>query len=76
MTGETIAIIGAFILCMACFLLGLCMFIDMWNMRMRRWDIVGNDVRFTDTVLLCLFVLILFAIPAGFGYIWHFTVSQ
>ena len=76
MTVGAVSLIGAFVLCMSCFLLGLCMFVDMWTMRRRRWDIVGNDIRLTDTVLLCLFALILFAIPTAFGYIWHFTVSQ
>lgn len=76
MTGETITIIGAFVMFFAGFLFGLFIFCDMWNMRKQRWDVVDPSVRITDMALLCLFMLILFAVPAAFGYIWHFVVSQ
>lgn len=76
MNGQTITLIGAFIMFFAGFLFGLYIFTDMWNLRNRRWDVVDWQVKATDMVLLCILVLALFAVPTAFGYIWHFVVSQ
>lgn len=76
MNGQTVTLIGAFIMLFAAFLFGLYIFTDMWILRQRRWDVVDWQVKLTDMVLLCIFVLVLFLLPAMFGYIWHFTVSQ
>jgi hypothetical protein len=76
MNGQTITLIGAFVMFLAAFLFGLYIFCDMWMLRQRRWDVVDWQVKLTDMVLLCIFVLVLFLIPAIFGYIWHYVVSQ
>ena len=76
MNGQIITLIGAFIMCFAGFLFGLYIFTDMWMLRQKRWDVVDWQVKVTDMVLLFLLVLVLFSVPAVFGYIWHYVVSQ
>ena len=45
MNGQTVTLIGAFVMFFAAFLFGLYIFCDMWMLRQKRWDVVDWQVK-------------------------------